>query len=81
MQDEEEYSDSDDSGPSRRAKKKPKRSGVGDFILEEAEVDDEVEDDEEYEEGFDNYVGQDIGEDGPTAREIESGLRRHSIWE
>ncbi len=82
FKDEEDYTDSDDSGPSsRRPQKKQKRSGVGDFILEEAEVDDDVEEDEEFEEGYDAYVAQDAREDGPTAREIESGLRRHSMWE
>lgn len=44
-------------------------------------MDEEVDDDEEAEAGFEDYVGHDGGEDGPTAREIESGLRRQSMWE
>jgi len=39
-----------------------------------------VEDEDEWEEGADQYIGHELDEHGPTAREIE-GLRRQTMWE
>lgn len=54
------------------------RSG---FIIDEAEVDDEVDEDDEWEDGA-NEIGivNEVDEIGPTAREIEI-RRRGNLWE
>ena len=51
------------------------------FIIDEAEVDDEVDEDEEWEDGA-NDIGivNEVDEIGPTAREIEI-RRRGNLWE
>lgn len=51
------------------------------FIIDEAEVDDEVDEDEEWEDGA-NEIGivNEVDEIGPTAREIEI-RRRGNLWE
>lgn len=60
--------------------------GASDFIIEEAEVDDEVEDDEDWEEGAQEMgiVGNEVDESGLTAREIENRQRnkknKENIW-
>lgn len=56
----------------------PSNSG---FIIDEAEVDDEVDEDEEWEDGA-NEIGivNEVDEIGPTAREIEI-RRRGNLWE
>lgn len=71
--------DEDDDRP----KKKKRKKGVYDFILHEAEVDDEPEDDEEWEEGAQQIgiVGNEIDEIGLNAREIEGRRRGTNFWE
>ena len=71
---------SDDNGP--RQKKRKMESGY-DFIIREAEVDDESDDDEQWEE-----VAEEIGIDGNaveeiglTARDIEGKRRATKLWE
>lgn len=51
------------------------------FIIDEAEVDDEVDEDDEWEDGA-NELGivNEVDEIGPTAREIEI-RRRGNLWE
>lgn len=53
----------------------------GGFIIDEAEVDDEVDEDDEWEDGA-NELGivNEVDEVGPTAREIEI-RRRGNLWE
>lgn len=53
----------------------------GGFIIDEAEVDDEVDEDDEWEDGA-NELGivNEVDESGPTAREIEI-RRRGNLWE
>lgn len=80
--DEEEEEDEEDDG--RPRKKKRKKGQVYDFIIQEAEVDDEPEDDEEWEEGAQEIgiVGNEMEESGLTAREIEGRIRRGThLWE
>ena len=77
--DEEEEEEEDDRP---RKKKKKDRFGGG-FIIDEAEVDDEVEDEDEWEEGAQEIgiIGNEFDEHGPTAREIEGRRRGTSLWE
>lgn len=79
-EDEEDDEEDEDDYDKKRAKKR--KSGAGGFILEEAEVDDEVEEEDDWEDGAEQYLHHnEMDEHGPTAREIEGSLRRHSIWE
>lgn len=77
--DSEEEDEDDD-----RPKKKKKKERYGGFIIDEAEVDDEVDEDEDW--GEDGVIGGEIGivneadELGPTAREIEI-RRRGNLWD
>lgn len=59
-----------------------KRDGYG-FIIDEAEVDDEVEDEDEWEEGAQEIgiVPNEVDEVGLTAREIEGRRRGTNLWE
>ncbi|XP_075228601.1 transcription elongation factor subunit Spt5 [Lycorma delicatula] len=77
--DEEE--EEEDEGP--RNKKKKKTDRYGGFIIDEAEVDDEVEDEDEWEEGAQEIgiVGTEMEELGPTAREIEGRRRANTLWD
>lgn len=77
--DEEEDEDDEDDRP---RKKRKRRGQVTDFLLQEAEVDDEVEDDDEWEEGAQEIgiVPNEIDEVGTTAREIEN-RRRLNLFE
>ncbi|XP_058789621.1 transcription elongation factor SPT5-like [Phymastichus coffea] len=78
---EENYSDEEDDEEQYRIKKKPKKL-VNDFIIQEAEVDEDVEEDEDWEEGAQEIgiVENEIDEIGPTAREIEGHRRVSDIW-
>ncbi|KAJ9580689.1 hypothetical protein L9F63_024134, partial [Diploptera punctata] len=77
--DEEEDEEEDDRP---RKKKKKDRYGGG-FIIDEAEVDDEVEDEDEWEEGAQEIgiIGNEFDEHGPTAREIEGRRRGTNLWD
>lgn len=78
--DSEEYDEEDDEG--RPSKKKKKKERFGGFIIDEAEVDDEVDEDEEWEDGAEiGIVGNEVDELGPTAREIEIRRRGNNLWE
>lgn len=58
-----------------------KNDGYG-FIIDEAEVDDEVEDEDEWEEGAEiGIVPNEVDEIGLTAREIEGRRRGTNLWE
>lgn len=76
--DSEEYEEDDDDD---RPKKKKKKERFGGFIIDEAEVDDEVDEDEDWEDGA-NEIGivNEVDELGPTAREIEI-RRRGNLWD
>ncbi|XP_050095989.1 transcription elongation factor SPT5 [Anopheles aquasalis] len=80
--DEEEEDDDDNRrGGGRKKKKKPER--FGGFIIDEAEVDDEVDEDDEWEDGAQEMgiVGNEIEEVGQTAREIENRRRGTNLWD
>lgn len=84
MEDEEEPEGEDldsDEEYDDRPKKKKKKERFGGFIIDEAEVDDEVDEDDEWEDGA-NEIGivNEVDELGPTAREIEI-RRRGNLWE
>lgn len=78
--DSEEYDDDDDED---RPKKKKKKERFGGFIIDEAEVDDEVDEDDDWEEGANELgiVGNEIDELGPTARDIEIRRRGTNLWD
>ncbi|XP_045760597.1 transcription elongation factor SPT5 [Maniola jurtina] len=79
--DSEEYDE--DEEEERRRKKRKKDSRYGGFIIDEAEVDDEVDEDDEWEEGAQEMgiVGNEVDEIGPTAREIEGRRRGTNLWD
>ncbi|KAL4704654.1 hypothetical protein ACJJTC_013438 [Scirpophaga incertulas] len=79
--DSEEYDE--DEEEERRRKKRKKESRYGGFIIDEAEVDDEVDEDDEWEEGAQEMgiVGNEVNESGPTAREIERRIRANNLWD
>ena len=76
--------------PKRRKNAKPikkKSRHHNDFILDEAEVDDDEDEDEgEGEEGFEDYIASKdrhhhgAGEDGPSARDLESKRRLETMF-
>lgn len=78
--DSEEYDEDEDDD---RPRKKKKKERFGGFIIDEAEVDDEVDEDDEWEEGAQDIgiVGNEIDELGPTAREIEIRRRGTNLWD
>ncbi|XP_058819895.1 transcription elongation factor SPT5 [Topomyia yanbarensis] len=80
--DSEEYED-DDEEDRRGGRKKKKKERFGGFIIDEAEVDDEVDEDEEWEEGAQEIgiVGNEVEEFGQTAREIENRRRGTNLWD
>ncbi|CAG2120574.1 unnamed protein product, partial [Medioppia subpectinata] len=79
---EEEYSEDSDEdevrgGGRRRGKRsKPRHGG---FILDEAEVDDEIEDDEEWEDGADEIIEKNKHLED-SARDQEGHRRIHMMW-
>lgn len=83
MNSEDEYDEEEDEEDDDRARKKKKKDRFGGFIIDEAEVDDEVEDEDEWEDGAAEIgiVSNDMDELGPTAREIEGRRRGTSLWE
>ncbi|ERL95479.1 hypothetical protein D910_12741 [Dendroctonus ponderosae] len=84
LRDSEEYdSEEDDSDEGGRSKKRKKKDRYGGFIIDEAEVDDEVEDEDEWEDGAQEIgiVSNELDEFGPTAREIEGRRRGTNLWD
>ncbi|CAG9767727.1 unnamed protein product [Ceutorhynchus assimilis] len=84
LRDSEEYdSEEDDSDEGGRSKKRKKKDRYGGFIIDEAEVDDEVEDEEDWEDGAQEIgiVSNELDEFGPTAREIEGRRRGTNLWD
>lgn len=79
----EEYDSEEEDSDSGRGRKRKKKDRFGGFIIDEAEVDDEVEDEEEWEEGAQEIgiVANEVDELGPTAREIEGRRRGTNLWE
>ncbi|KAJ8965744.1 hypothetical protein NQ314_003922 [Rhamnusium bicolor] len=78
----DEY-DSEEDSDDDRPKKHKKKDRYGGFIIDEAEVDDEVEDEDEWEEGAQEIgiVPNEVDEFGPTAREIEGRRRGTNLWD
>ncbi|XP_001947840.1 transcription elongation factor SPT5 [Acyrthosiphon pisum] len=76
---DDEYDEEDD----RPSKKKKKNERFGGFIIDEADVDDEIEEDDDWEDGAGEYgiVANEIDELGPTAREIEGRRRGTNLWD
>ncbi|XP_025199691.1 transcription elongation factor SPT5-like isoform X2 [Melanaphis sacchari] len=76
---EDEYDEEDD----RLVKKKKKNERFGGFIIDEADVDDEVEEDDDWEDGASEYgiVANEVDELGLTAREIEGRRRGTNLWD
>lgn len=77
MEDFDEDYDSDDSdiGPKKKKRRKGSKRKVNDFILDEAEVDDDVDEDEgEWEEGAEEIIDT-KGGDQSRARELDSHRR------
>lgn len=76
-----EEDESDDGGRAKKRKKNKDR--YGGFIIDEAEVDDEVEDEDEWEDGAQEIgiVPNEVDEFGPTAREIEGRRRGTNLWD
>ncbi|XP_055640225.1 transcription elongation factor SPT5 [Toxorhynchites rutilus septentrionalis] len=81
--DSEEFEDDEDDDDRRGGRKKKKKERFGGFIIDEAEVDDEVDEDEEWEEGAQEIgiVGNEVEEFGQTAREIENRRRGTNLWD
>lgn len=79
----DEYDSEEDESDDGRGKKRRKKDRYGGFIIDEAEVDDEVEDEDEWEEGAQEIgiVANEVDEFGPTAREIEGRRRGTNLWE
>ncbi len=78
----QEYDEEEDEDNDSRYKKR-RNERHGGFILDEAEVDDEVESEDEWEEGAQEIgiISHETDEHGPTAREIEGRRRGTSLWE
>ncbi|XP_015380176.1 PREDICTED: transcription elongation factor SPT5-like isoform X2 [Diuraphis noxia] len=76
-------SDDYDEDDDRPTKKKKKNERFGGFIIDEADVDDEVEEDDDWEDGAGEYgiVANEVDELGPTAREIEGRRRGTNLWD
>ncbi|XP_011494346.1 PREDICTED: transcription elongation factor SPT5-like [Ceratosolen solmsi marchali] len=76
------YSSTDEEYQQNNKKKKKSKKIGSDFILQEAEVDDDVDDEEEWEEGVQEIgiIEKQIDEVGPTAREIEGRRRVSDLW-
>nr|CAD7602342.1 unnamed protein product [Timema genevievae] len=78
----QEYDEEEDEEDDRPHKKKKKKDRFGGFIIDEAEVDDEVDDDEEWEDGVEvGIVSNEYEELGPTARDIEGRRRVTNLWD
>ncbi|XP_050430817.1 transcription elongation factor SPT5-like isoform X2 [Adelges cooleyi] len=80
----DEYDEEEDEELYERSgKKKKKVERYGGFIIDEAEVDDEVEEEDEWEEGpvDTSIVANEEDESGPTAREIEGHRRGNDLWD
>ncbi|KAL9705559.1 hypothetical protein quinque_009077 [Culex quinquefasciatus] len=80
--DSEEIEDDEDDDR-RGGRKKKKKERFGGFIIDEAEVDDEVDEDDEWEEGAQDIgiVPNEVEEFGQTAREIENRRRGTNLWD
>ncbi|XP_025834253.1 transcription elongation factor SPT5 [Agrilus planipennis] len=83
LHDSEEYDSEEDESDSGHRRKRKKKDRYGGFIIDEAEVDDEVEDEDDWEEDAQEIgiVGNEIDEVGPTAREIEIRRRGTNLWD
>ena len=78
--DEDEDDSDSDSGARRRPKKRRKKKKVNDFILDEAEVDDDVEDDEEWEDGAEDIIDQSKAGHADRGRDLDSHRRLQKMF-
>lgn len=86
---DEDDSDSDDSsrgggrggggGGRKKQKRRKKKKKVNDFILDEAEVDDDVEEDEEWEEGAEDIIDT-KGSQQERGRDLDSHRRLQKMF-
>lgn len=77
VEDYDEEEEEDDDEPSRKRKKKSHFN----FILDEADVDDEGDEtEEEWEEGAEDIIDRKSVHEGPSARDIEGKIRLAQIW-
>ena len=77
----QEYDEDEEDDDGGRYKRR-RRERHGGFILDEAEVDDEVESEDGWEDGADgSIISNDLDERGPTARDIERLRRGTNLWE
>lgn len=74
---QDDTDEEDESSSHRRKKKKPRYGG---FILDEAEVDDDVEDDEDWEEGAEDIIDKTQASEENTSKDIESNRRLQMMW-
>ena len=85
--DEDSDSESDIEDVKRSRSKKRKRNqrkrnrGGNEYILDEAEVDDDVEDDEEYEDGFEDIIDSQKRSEESHARELDSHRRLKKMFD
>ncbi|RWS12398.1 transcription elongation factor SPT5-like protein, partial [Dinothrombium tinctorium] len=70
-------SDSEDSNIESDERKRPRHGG---FIIDEAEVDDEIEEEEEWEEGAEDIIDRNKHQDDSSARELDSHRRLQMMW-
>ncbi|GBM05911.1 Transcription elongation factor SPT5 [Araneus ventricosus] len=75
--DEDDEEDEDDNKGKRKKMKKPRFGG---FILDEAEVDNEVEDEEEWEEGAEDIIDRSCPTEENTSREMENHRRLQMMF-
>ncbi|CAL1263967.1 unnamed protein product [Larinioides sclopetarius] len=77
---DEEEDDEEDEDDDNKRKGKKKKPRYGDFILDEAEVDDEVEDEEEWEEGAEDIIDCTHPTEENTSRDMESHRRLQMMF-
>uniref|UniRef100_T1IQH2 Transcription elongation factor SPT5 n=1 Tax=Strigamia maritima TaxID=126957 RepID=T1IQH2_STRMM len=76
-EDEDEYDEEEDEDNRPRKRRKPRHGG---FIIDEAEVDDEVEDEEDWEDGAEDIIDRQAPNEGVTAREIDNHRRLQMMF-
>lgn len=79
----QEYDEEEEEDEESGRYKRRRQERHGGFILDEAEVDDEVESEDDWEEGAGDVgiINNDLDEHGPTARDIERRRRGTNVWE
>lgn len=65
----------------RKRNQRKRNRGGNEYILDEAEVDDDVEDDEEYEDGFEDIIDSQKRSEESHARELDSHRRLKKMFD